>query len=209
LAAVRALAAQAIEETAGVELDAQHAYRRGGIVRPGVTSVLTSQGFIEGDFYTEESRQRGTFIHEATVFVDRNTLDEESVPEKWAAYLESYRLWLTRRRPHALLREARLHHPVFDYCGTVDFFGFLADDAWPWTIDFKTGPPQRWHRVQTAAYEAAIFVDADARAMLRRRGSLYLHGDGREATLVQHAGSRDFGFFQAALTCYRFKEAVE
>lgn len=206
---IEAVAEKARVEGCDLDLDGQHVYRRGGLVKPSVTSVISAHLNVDADFFTEESRRRGAFIHEATVFVDRNTLDNDSVPEKWAGYLESYRLWRVRRRSVALLRETWLHHPIFDYCGTVDFFGFVEDDPWPWTIDIKTGVPLRWHKVQTAAYEAAIFVDADARTILRRHGSLYLHGDGREATLEQHKSTRDFDFFQAALTCYRFKEAVE
>lgn len=196
-------------EAHSLNLDAQHAYWRGGVQKPSVTRVLAAQGFIDTTFLTETSGDRGTFVHEATIYIDRDTLDLNSVPAAWIGYLDSYRLWCERCRPQALLREARLHHPILDYCGTVDFFGWLEGDVWPWTIDLKSGAPEKWHKVQTAAYEEAIFAASDARTLLRRRGALYLHEDGREATLVQHKSTRDFGFFQAALACYRFKEAVE
>ena len=196
-------------EADGIRLDDQHAYTRAGRSVPGVTSVIAAQLLADaGSYYTEESRNRGTFIHEATTLVDRDVLDMFSVPDDWAGYVESYRLWRVRRGASPLLREAFLHHPTFDYCGMVDFFGWLAGDAWPWTIDIKTGAPEKWHRVQTAAYEAAIFTN-NQRDILRRRGALYLHPEGKEAELVPHTSPRDFGFFQAALTCYRFKEAVE
>lgn len=196
---------RAVERAAQFELLVpEHRYRRRADGRPmlGTTDVLKSQGFFDPEQYTVEGRERGTFVHDASVLVDADDLDDASVPASYAGYIESYRRFLDSHRPTWFLTETLIADDLLDYCGTLDRFGVLRSSLW--VIDLKTGAKAKWHGLQVAAYERALRPAGSPRSA--KRGTLYLHDDGKEATLEPCTDRLDYDFFLAALTCSRYRE---
>lgn len=168
----------------------------------GVTDTLKTQGFIDVEHYTLEGRERGSFVHDATVLDDADNLDDASVPVDWLGYIESYRRWREKNRPQWYLTETLVADHVLNYCGTLDRFGLIWGALW--TIDFKTGAKERWHGLQLAAYEHAVRPPNATRSS--KRGTLYLFDDGREAKLEPFTNRIDYDYFFAALACSNYRE---
>lgn len=68
-----------------------HRYTLNGVPLESVTGILKDEGFIDGDFYTEYGRQRGSFVHLARHLDDVGELDEDSIDPAIAPYLEAWR----------------------------------------------------------------------------------------------------------------------
>jgi len=172
-----------------------------------VTQVLRRVGLIEDDFYTEESRIRGRYVHQAIMYEEREGLDESSVDERLAGYVAAYRGFVRDVRPgRCLLLEQPLAHRLYEYAGTPDQIreikGHLA------LLDHKTGQPAPWHGLQTAAYVELAYCTADlwwtgATAPRLRRYVLYLRPDGTYR-LVEHTDWKDWKLFLAALAVAQF-----
>lgn len=183
----------------------EHIYRLAGQRVLSVTQVLKAVGLIDDEWYTEESRIRGSYVHKAITFEEREGLDDASIDERLAGYVAAYRAFVQEARPGACsLLEQQLADPVLRYAGTPDqvrlLFGGFA------LIDHKTGPAAIWHPLQTAAYDRLVHV-ADPSVPRLRRFALYLRKDGTYR-LQEHTGRNDFKVFQAALAVAHFKEAA-
>ena len=68
-----------------------HTYRKGETVLPSVTQILKDVGLIDTTFFAPEHAERGTRIHEATVFWDETGMDDDTLPEEWAGYLSAWK----------------------------------------------------------------------------------------------------------------------
>ena len=116
-----------------IELSADHRYIVEGQEWPGFTRIAQTTGIIRkytGDPWYGE---RGTAVHRATVMIDNNTLDWESVDERIGGFLDAY---VKFRHEHPIffpseLSEHSLSHSTYKFCGTLDRF--------PPLIDLKTG----------------------------------------------------------------------
>lgn len=205
--------AQAVVATAGIELILpQHEYVSGARsansrLVAGVTQTLHRVGIIDDHWWTEEHAVRGTQVHALaamTLSTDMETAFEVLTGpfESWGPYSDygtSFYRWLEAKRPVTLATELLVYSPTHNYAGTLDWFGVLGDHLC--VIDWKSGAEAPWHALQGAAYAAALTETSSVRI---RRGTLYLHEDGRPATWRQHYKPSDAAIFQAALTVTRF-----
>lgn len=136
------------------ELDEQsHIYKLDGRIIPSVTQILKAEGFIDGDFHNTVATDRGTKVHQAIQYFTEGDLDESSVDEEIAGYLEAWKSFLAAKvfTPEWAERRFWSHN---GYAGTLDQFGTFAGGAA--LIDIKTGPWQPWHDLQLAAYATLL-----------------------------------------------------
>jgi hypothetical protein len=176
--------------------------RRTGRELPGVTRVMREQGFIDDSFYTSGSSARGTFVHEATLLIDADDLEDASVPHEYRGYCESYAAAIAELQPVTLLAEQIVVDHVLGYAGITDRLWLVRDELA--VVDFKAGARARWHGVQLSGYKRAILGSFKPPRTVHRR-ALYLYADGRPGTLVRYADSRDDHFFLAAVTCSTYR----
>ena len=180
-----------------------HAYRLGDRRLPSVTQVLGAVWLIEDEWYTEESRVRGRYVHKATMFEEREGLDDSSIDGRLAGYITAYRAFIRDVRPGpCILLEQPLADPVLGYAGTEDQLRPMFNSLG--LIDHKTGSEAPWHPIQTGAYDRLVQV-YDPSLPPRKRYVLYLRKDGTYR-LIEHTDRTDFKIFQAALTLAQFKE---
>ena len=180
-----------------------HGYRIDGKVYPSVTTVLGSCGLgpdlsmIPAETLAAAA-ERGRFVHEYAALALGGSSAPAcfEFPEEWAGYLAAFNtarqtLHLEPKVTEHILASARLR-----LAGRVDFVGRC--DGRMFVVDFKTGPPDAAHGLQTAAYWSILIDDKQpgwSDAILR--ACLYLKADGRW-TFVEHDGWSDYSIAQAA-----------
>lgn len=180
----------------------RHEYTWDGRRVPGVTSVLQAAGMLNfgnaGEDRLEWARERGRKVHRLCELDAKNDLDEDSVDESFAGYLEADRRFRRETGFVCLYSELRVFHESLGYAGTLDDFGRLGKEDV--LLDRKTGKPQRATGPQTAAYLAALMEGKHK----VKRYALHLNADGTY-TLHPLRSHTDFAVFCAALTIYNWK----
>lgn len=152
----------------GLSFDADaHRYAIHGVPVPGVTSIIAAAGLAPGDWYTEQARVEGQYLHEAIALDHEGALDEDTLDPLLRPYLEG---WRTLRREIGLvplLWEFGVCDPVAGYAGTLDlvairdvtangFVGHAYLGPEYWLIDLKRRKPSMGAALQTAAYRRAL-----------------------------------------------------
>lgn len=179
----------------------QHRYTWGGRELPSVTRILKDVGLIDTLWFTEEARQRGTYVHMATHYFDEGDLAEESVDPRYAGYLDAYKRFLETTRPAWDRIEHKVSDPVLGYAGTFDRIGTLHGEPQRWLIDIKTGFAKT-AGLQTAAYRRCL-----PEPHRIRRASLKLNPDGT-FIFTELADRRDEARFLAALTVWQTRQEI-
>jgi hypothetical protein len=181
--------------------EATHTYRLLGGVVPSVTQILAPLSSFAGipAHVLEAKRDLGSRVHLACQLDDENDLDESSVEDDVAPYLDGWRRFLRESGAVVLANEQRVAEPALQYAGTLD--NVLLLNGQKWLVDKKTcislplavGP-------QTAAYQRAL-----GDSTVTHRGALRLRPDGTYR-LDSLTGADDWTAFYACLALYRFKE---
>jgi hypothetical protein len=68
-----------------------HIYTYNGQRLPSVTGILKAENFIDTTWYDDWSRDRGSYVHDATYFDDLNDLDEDTVDLEIIPRVEAWR----------------------------------------------------------------------------------------------------------------------
>jgi hypothetical protein len=168
---------------------------------PRVTDILKSSGLINGDFFTEESRDRGTYIHRATVIDEQGDLDEDFEPtRRYMGHILGWRKFLAEHKCSWSHVEERMEHATFRYCGTPDRAGRV--DGVDSVVDIKSGAALPFHKYQLAAYQAFFKPGKYLRLVVRLQedGTYRVDPYGPE-TYFQH-----INVFVAALTIHNTKK---
>lgn len=125
-----------------------------GETLPSVTQILGSVGLIDSRWYTDESRERGTEVHEAIHLINAGILDYSDYRHlDIYGYLEAYRRFVAQSGFEVRASERVVWHESMRYAGKIDHYGILNSAGV--IIDFKTGSVQRWHGWQGEAYRLA------------------------------------------------------
>lgn len=185
---------------------ATHTYWMDGQRVPGNTELLTENGFIDTEFYTEAGSIRGTRIHMLCQFLDEGDYDpREATRFGLAGYVES---WSKAKACHGfqvLDVERVIFHKLFRFGTIID--RRLLWDGWEVVGEIKSGAPELAHPYQTAGQELACESEFGPYARgLRRRGAFYLHADGSEAKWVPHNDASDRNAFLAMLACTNLRK---
>jgi len=176
---------------ASVSFDPEtHEYDGGRLV--SVTQALTAAGIIDDTHFTQESRDRGTAVHDATYYYDENDLDPDSIDPAIAGYLESYIKWKAAARVKMDWIERPMKAGAL-YAGMPDRIIIVRPRA---LYDLKSGPYQAWHRIQTALYVNML----DDPYSYRRFG-LYLKQDGKRANAREFPREEYASDLSVGLSC--------
>lgn len=149
----------------GLQFDeASHTYSRGGVLVPGVTSILaplTDFSFVRPDVL-EAASQFGKAVHRACELWDLGALDIDTLDAPLAPYLAGWRKFSDEWGVSWEMVEGRVYSETHNYAGTLDRFGKLTEPGKlkgprPAVVDIKSsaalypavGP-------QLAAYKNAI-----------------------------------------------------
>jgi CRISPR/Cas system-associated exonuclease Cas4 (RecB family) len=165
-----------------------HTYTDGGVTLPSVTTLIEIELGLDNSWYARypDAAKRGTAIHEATALIDRGEMVVDDFDEWMGAYLDGWMLFKidTGFEPHIV--ERIVGGAELGYAGTVDRVGQIQGVTW--VLDIKTGQPQKWHPLQTAAYALAIeeLVEGEI-----HRGCVYLNGKGKYK-LKEHENVADY-----------------
>jgi len=168
---------------------------------PRVTDILKSAGLINGNFFTDQARDRGKFIHAVTVIDEQGDLDEDFEPTReYMGYIRAWRKFLAEHKCTWTHVEQRMEHLAFGYCGTPDRIGTV--DNKPTVADIKSGSAAIWHKLQLAAY-VAMFPNSIRyhRLVVRLQDDGAYHID----WFGPHTYQADLNVFLSALTLHNFK----
>ncbi len=195
--------------------DETHTYRlKTGEILSSVTGILKAEGIqtygprnADADF----KMQVGTWVHQAIAWFEHGTLDEGTLSEGIAPYLESYKSFkkAVGFEPLLPLIEQAMWHPSWRYSGTPDLPGRIGNRFV--LADLKTGAKRAGDTVQIAAYGDLVQCSVVGFEAIFPEGLVvYLQSDGTRAkaepvsALEMH---ENLSVFYAALRCRRWKTA--
>ena len=169
-----------------------HTYWADGKQWPGITSVLSALGYYGAGkaFYTEDSRQKGTAIHEACRLADlhcpdatrmEDVLDVLEIHEAVQPYLAGWLLFRREKGWRATAWEQPLSLKRLRIAGTPDAWG--ETECGSVLIDLKSwaaqgAKPKRSAEVQTAAYDLML-EESEHNERQRHRWIVKLSGDSK------------------------------
>lgn len=167
---------------------------------PSVTEILSP--FIDKEWFTEESRKRGSAVHSACsahlsgAYVP--PLDPDHQP-----YFDSFRRWADTAIDSVVLTEERLSDPVLGYCGQPDMVAILNGDKQSSIIDLKTSQSfYDWFPVQLAGYDHLILESKEI--VVARKLSAILKKDGSGCRVKEYSGPTHWNVFRSALNCFKY-----
>lgn len=171
-------------------IDADHSYWLDGQRVPSITQMLEQVGLVDATWFTAESRDRGTMIHDLCSAYDYGTLhDPEEVTEEYRGWVKAYVKAKSMVRFEILAIEEALAHPHYRYAGRIDrrLIIYSAQGL----MELKSGVKEKAHAIQTALQAMLAELECGIPAEMLSRYALYLRGNGK-FTLEQHKDSRDF-----------------
>ena len=82
--------------------DDKHEYRIDGQIVGNVTSILQAAGLYDDSFFTEESRNRGKYVHKACLYYLQGDLDESTILDEYRGYIEAFKRFMQEAdcKPH-------------------------------------------------------------------------------------------------------------
>jgi hypothetical protein len=193
-----------------------HTYklRSTGEVLQGVTSILKAEGIQQygpRNSAADFAMQVGTWVHQTIAWFEHGTLDESSLSEGIAPYLESYKKFraFTGFRPILPLIETPMWHPNWRFCGMPDLPGVIANRFV--VGDLKCGAKRAGDTVQVAAYGDLVMSSVVGMENVYPEGIvIYLQDDGSMPKLEKVSAEemhQNLGIFISALRVNRWKKA--
>jgi hypothetical protein len=126
-----------------------HTYRlESGRVIPHITGMLQDDGIIDDTWFTEESSERGTAVHDLTAAYDLKALELETCVSRYRGYLLGHVAAMRMLRPIWLEIERPRVHPEFLFGGRIDRVGVIFGSKT--IIEIKSGAKDKSHQIQTA-----------------------------------------------------------
>ncbi len=164
-----------------IEFDAaSHTYFADGEPVVSVTQVLKDAGMVDGRWFTDFHRWRGSATHEAIATWNRaGKIDRRTVDPKIRPYLEAAINWQDSVKFKPLYVEHRMYDPIFDVCGMADLIGYFEGESKLALVivDFKTND---WKQGQlTSKWQLAAYGHAFGPKEIYRRIEVVLGPDGK------------------------------
>lgn len=191
---------------AALEFDAgAHRYSIGNKELLSVTQALTNAGLIDSQWFSEEARLRGTYVHQAILMHVEGDLAEESLGPVLLPYYQAFRAFMDESGFHVDACEERLFDETIGVAGTLDLRGHFPRKALTRPgvdiIDIKTGTVPSWVGYQTAGYARMLPRELGA---VRWRWALHLQSDATYR-LIPLDKRTDEAVFLAAVTVAQAK----
>ncbi len=130
-----------------------HRYFLDGREIPSNTTMIKEAGLIDDRWFTEESRERGTAVHQACHFLCEKDLDWSTVRPDYVPYVQACADFIKTTG----FQVERNEFPVWSHHGyatTPDAMGIL--DGRRSLINFKTGSISRWVPLQLYGEKIAV-----------------------------------------------------
>lgn len=170
---------------------------------PSVTDILSP--WVDSDWYTEESRDRGHAVH-AAIQADLQGKYVIPLPRKWRGYWDSYRRWADEFRPETIMIEKRLIDERLRYCGQLDACAVVKKigQGNAGLIDFKTSIAK--HKIWPIALSGYRNLLAVNGIMTAWAGNLRIREDGSMPIYDQAPAecAGDFNRFLGCLNMYYY-----
>lgn len=185
--------------------EADHSYWLGDRRLDGVTEILTASGIADYRWSNGDAMIRGTYVHAATVMIDRGTLNWETLDPALLPYCNAYVSFLEDKRPTILLSEKPMYHPDHLFAGRPDRVMEMDGDII--LPDLKSGAPNRATVIQTSTYRE--LVETSEGIKCRKCFSLHLKNTGKyqlSKPISLMEAKRYYNVFLAALTVERYKK---
>lgn len=137
-----------------------HEYRDGEEIIPSVTQILKEAGLINDRWFTEESRERGSAVHELSErYANGEREDKLGRSLESLEYVNAFVRWMKDYRVFSLKTECTVSNIIngHRYAGRFDILAMIGNRRV--LVDLKTGGPAPWHKIQLAAYALAKLED--------------------------------------------------
>lgn len=123
-------------------------YDLSGRYLPHITGMLKLGGWIDDEWFTEESSIRGTAVHDLTSEYDMGALDPDACISAYRSYLLAHVEAMQRLRPDWIAIEEATVHPAFRFGGRPDRIGRALNRMT--VLEIKTGGKSRAVGIQLA-----------------------------------------------------------
>lgn len=173
----------------------KHEYHVDGRRLLSVTQILDLAGAVDKTWYTPEACERGKLVHLACELADYGELDETTLDPAIRPYLDAWVRFLVESRAEVMQIEYRVCNETFGYAGTID--RWMKISGRNYIVDIKTGAPEPWHCLQTAAYARCIPAPF-------QRMTIYIGADGKYKADT-HENPNDINAFLSALAWVNWK----
>jgi hypothetical protein len=166
---------------------------------PSVTQIL--KPWIDDEWYTEESRQRGSAVHYA-IDAYLNCVYQAPLKQEYQGYLDSFKKWFDSVA-EIESTEQRLVDSVLGFCGKYDLlFKFTCSPQVLVLGDIKTSlSEQPWWGYQLSAYSHLIMKNMKKYAA--KRIAIRPKKDGKGCIITEYSSDNDWIIFNNALILYR------
>ena len=168
---------------------------------PSVTQILSP--WIETEWYTEESRERGSVVH-AAAFAYLKNLWVPPLKKEHQLYFDSFRRWADCYIDKFVFGEERLVDEKTGYCGQPDFLLVTKYSPSRILVDLKTSQSkQKWWSLQLIAYKR--LVNKTKGDIIHRSLSLRTKKDGSGCLADEYCDDDvSWNYFRSALNMWRF-----
>lgn len=174
---------------------ATHTYTAGGRRLLSVTEVLREAGLVDVQWFTQESRDRGSYVHRAIELDESDDLDDARLDLGTQGYITAWRRFKMDSGARVISNEYICYDEMRGYAGMTDFLLEINDRLG--VADLKTGGALPSHAIQIAAYARCVEGVQD-------RWILHVKPDGRYK-LVRHDEPSDEMVFLSALNVVQWK----
>ncbi len=137
----------------------KHVYTLGTQRLPSVTEILGALGFIEDEWFTWETRERGRAVHVASQYLEEGGLDwdsikatEEALSTPVVPYVRGWERFLRETGWRSSHIEQPAYDPLHFFAGCPDRRGYFPTGGLE-GLEIKTGSPQGWWKYQKGGYE--------------------------------------------------------
>lgn len=169
--------------------DLEHAYFYQGAQVPSITQMLLKTGWINDEWFTEESSERGQAVHKETAQYDLGAISIEHWLSLYRGYLLAHIECMNRLRPTFLGIEQPGVHPGYKFGGRPDRVLKVFRQL---TIhEIKSGGIEKSHQIQTALQAILESQRYGLPPEAWQRQAEYLKPNGRY-DLRPHKDARDF-----------------
>lgn len=166
-----------------------------------ITGMLKRCRLVDDQWFTEESSERGTWVHERTADYDLGLLDlagVAAVVSPWKGYLTAHVGAMGTVKPTFIHVETPAVHPFFRFSGRIDRVLLVNKLRGVWEVK-TTASRDPSHQVQTALQAILDSAESGIPPEHTRRWACYLRNNGR-FTVVEHTDRRDFDVAKECIT---------
>lgn len=168
-----------------------HEYRIDGVRVPGISELLDKGGLVNGQaYFTEESRRRGTIVHDLTKDFDLGVdLGDELKRSPYRGFCLGYMAAVAALQPEWEEIEVFDIHPVLRFGGRKDRFGSVF--VKPTVAEIKSAAKARHHQIQTALQALLVAHRRQMKPTAVQRLCIYVKHSGKYSVEI-HEDTRDF-----------------